>query len=186
MPNYTRVISILSLIFIISFQACGAYEAPGRQIELRPYIHFLSPSDMMKREDGRSFVKEEGAFGFGIKIRTQLSGSLGFFINSSITGTEAEYEAYADVTLMTTVGPYYFYELGDGGVRFELGYGYISVADHTTGVFLPAIEYSHGISDRVRLSVEFGLPVANDWFHDYTISENVGTLAISVGTGFVF
>ena len=101
----------------------------------------------MQYDERRSLVKDQDAFGFGIKIRTQLSGSFGFFLNSSIAGTEAESEDYTGATLMTTMGPYYLYELGASGIRFELGYGYISAADHAFGVFLPEVEYSYGISE---------------------------------------
>ncbi|UCG63017.1 MAG: hypothetical protein JSV52_06980 [Candidatus Zixiibacteriota bacterium] len=185
MSIFRKVISSLFVVSIIVVQTCGAYESPRREIELKPYVHLLFPDNLLKYEEGRSLVKNEEGIGVGLKIRTQITGPLGFVLNASVSRVKPEVSSRR-ASVVTTMGPFYVIKLGSGRVLLEMSYGYMSAADHAFTVFLPSIEYSYRISERVRLSAEIGLPVANDWFYDYDVSESAKSISLSIGAGFVF
>lgn len=53
-------------------------------------------------------------------------------------------------------------------------------------LFLPSVEYSYPVSDRISLAAELSMPIANDWYSDWNHDSNAKSLMLSVGSVIVF
>ncbi len=167
-----------------------AYDVPPRKIEIKPYVHLLFPKDLVTYETGVTYVEDKTGFGGGVKIRVQVSGPFGFVINSSVTGIErsyyAEYYDWNRTAIMFTGGIYYAFETTIGNITLDCGYGAIEVCSAGLALFLPSVEYSYPVSDRVSLAAELSLPIPNDWYSDWNHESNAKSLMLSVGSVFLF
>ncbi|MCP4582118.1 MAG: hypothetical protein GY839_10915 [candidate division Zixibacteria bacterium] len=179
-------IMILTVVFMFVFaQLSAAYEIPQRKIDLKPYLNFIFPSDLMESENIETAVENDMGFGFGIKARTQITGNYGFVINTSITDFKVSDNSLSTATIFTA-GFYYSQSTSLGNLVLDLSSGVISLADYSMMLFLPSLEFNRAISDRISISAELGMPIPNDWFYNYNIKENYKSLSISLGSAIVF
>jgi hypothetical protein len=162
-----------------------AYEIPPREIEVKPYINVIFPVELVKTECCGNIVKDEAGLGLGLKIRNQVRGPFGLAIDVSFTDLEVTNRSMSTATIFTG-GGYYKKEFSIGIFILECKYGVISIADRVRALFLPGLEYGMPVSDRARVSAEFGWPISNDWIYGYSIKENYKTFALSVGGSITF
>jgi hypothetical protein len=181
MSKLIRCLVAAVLLTAIALPSAGAYEAPPRQIEIKPYFSFFFPQDLWDKGTEPSPVANKSAFGFGAKIRTQFSGHFGIVLNASYYSLEVADDLSGD-GVMFTAGGYYARALGPGRVTFDLGYGVIAAADEALPLLMPALEYSYQVSERLSLAIELGWPIPNDWPRNLEHEESFGSFTFSLGT----
>ncbi|MFH2037584.1 MAG: hypothetical protein ABIJ45_14380, partial [Candidatus Zixiibacteriota bacterium] len=111
--------------------------------------------------------------------------SIGFFSSASISKIDAITDD-ANHAILFVSGFYYENNLGPFGFVLDCGYGFITVADDSETLLLPTLELNLPMSDRMKAAIELGIPIANDWFYDYNLNENIDSYTISLGTVFLF
>jgi hypothetical protein len=183
-PLKTALLPILFAAFFV--QTADAYDIPQRRIDLKPYLNVIIPNNLMEWENLGNVVDNDIGFGLGVKARTQINRTWGFVINTSYTDLEVNTEKGLSSAILLTVGFSYSKSLSLGDFVLDAGYGGIAAGGRGIGLFMPSLEYSRTFSERLKLSIEFGWPVANDWFYDFGFVENYGSLAISLGGAVVF
>lgn len=178
--------TILLLFFVIS--NADAYTAPRRMIEVRPSASAISAKNLYGTE-----IEDGIGYGGGLKIRAQLFGGFGYLLSGSAYTLDVNEkdEENKDVIKSKTVslfvgGLYFTYQTRYGLLRFDLGYGAISTGKKAETLFLPTVEFSRGLTDRLSLVAEFGLPVANDWAINSEFEENYTTYTLSGGIAYIF
>jgi hypothetical protein len=180
-----KLLSILALFIGALAQSLSAYEIPQRKIEVKPYLNFLFPNDLLEFQDGHSVVKNKMGVGFGLKIRNQVNGSYGFVVNSSITDLEVTTtrESFA---VIFTGGLYLSTNTKVGNLIIDCGYGVLATGGYSETLLMPTLEFNRPLSDRLILAVEVGWPIANDWFYDFGDKENYKSFTLSFGSTIVF
>jgi len=173
------------MLTLFAGRTIQAYEIPPREIEAKPYINVIFPDDLVTADDSGNIVNDKAGFGLGLKIRNQVKGPFGLVIDVSFTDLDVTDSSMSTATIFTG-GGYYKKKLSIGAVVFECKYGVISVADHVRALFMPAIEYGRLVSERVRVSVELGWPISNDWIYGYSVKENYKTFSLSFGGSIIF
>jgi hypothetical protein len=178
------------LIFAILFLACFvtsamAYEIPQRRIDFKPYLNFMIPNSLMENENSGTAVEDDMGIGIGLKARTQITGFWGFAINTSMTDLKVNDNSLS-TAMIFTVGFYYSQATNLGNIIFDMGYGVISVADLSSTLLMPTLEFNRVISDRLSIAAEFGMPIANDWFYDFDVKENFKSIMLSLGSTILF
>ncbi len=143
------------------------------------------PYNLMEGDYSSTAVENKMGVGFGVKSRIQIAGSWGFIVNVSINDLQVDDSSLSTATVFTG-GFYYTRKSVPGNITVDLGYGVISVADLSSTLILPSVEFSRPISDRLSISAEIGFPVANDWFHTFGIKESYGSIVFSLGGTLVF
>jgi len=178
--------TIIMLMAIMSLsQWSHAFEAPARPVTIKPQLILLFPDDLMVTENNTSYLGKEMGPGFGLKIRTRLAGPIGYTINAAIADVQTD-DTTMGSAVMFTAGLCYTKTLGFGSITLELGYGEISAAECASTLFMPSIEFSHFISDRVALSVEVAMPVVNDWFYGFGVKEKFRSVVVGLGSSICF
>jgi len=176
----------LSILFLgILIQSSSAYEIPPRKIEVKPYLNFLFPNHLLQFENGRSVVKNKMGYGFGLKIRNQIRGSYGFVVNSSITDVEVTTNR-GSFAVIFTAGLYLSTRTKAGNLIVDCGYGVLSTGGKSETLLMPSLEFNRPLSDRLKISVELGWPIPDDWFYDYGVKERYKTFTLSFGSVIVF
>lgn len=177
-------------MLVLSISSAGAYDIPQRKIEIKPYVNILFPKDFVTFESGVSYVDDEAGFGGGVKIRTQLTGPFGFMINASVIGVERSFLAAfynrSSAAVLFTGGFYYTFETSIGNISLDCGYGVIEICGAGLALFMPSVEYSYPVSDRISLAAELSMPVPNDWYSDWDHNSNAKSLMLSVGSVILF
>jgi hypothetical protein len=180
-----KLLSILALFIGALAQSLSAYEIPPRKIEVKPYLNFLFPNDLLVYQNGYSVVKNRTGTGFGLKIRNQLNGSYGFVLNSSITDVEVRRDS-ASFAVIFTGGLYLSTKTKVGNLIFDCGYGVLATGGYSETLLMPNLEFNRPLSDRLILAVEVGWPIANDWFYDFGVKEHYKSFTLSFGSAVVF
>jgi len=185
MPKLLRIVIFVSILLSLLVQSSLAYEIPQRRIDLKPYLNFIFPSNLMENNFASTAVEDDMGIGFGVKARTQITGFWGFVINTSMTDLKVKDNSLSTATIFTA-GFYYSYGTSLGDVIVDLSYGVLSVSDRSATLFYPSLELSRAISDRISISAELGMPVPNDWFYNLNVKENYKSLSLSLGGAIVF
>lgn len=185
MAGLMRIMMLTFLLIGLAVQVSFAYDIPQRRIDFKPYLNFMFPNKLMESDDLNTAVEDEMGMGFGVKARTQIAGNWGFTVNASITDLKVSNNTLSTAHIFT-VGFNYSYETNQGDFIFDLGYGVLSVADLSTTLLLPGLEFNRPISERVSISAGLSLPVANDWFHNLNVKENYKSLSLSLGGVILF
>jgi hypothetical protein len=175
----------MGVFFGVSAPLLTAYEIPPRKIEVKPYLNFLFPNDLLEFQEGHRVVKNSAGIGFGLKIRNQINGSYGFVINASLTEVEVTTNLASSVVVFTG-GLYLSTKTKMGNLIIDCGYGVLATGGKTATLLMPALELNWPLSDRLMISVEAGWPIANDWFHDFGVKENCTSFTFSLGSAAVF
>jgi len=178
-------VALIISALIVSFQSSIAYEIPQRRIDLKPYINLMFPDKLLQFENQDCRVEDKMGIGFGIKARTQIAGCWGFVINTSITDLQVTDNSLSTASIFTA-GFFYTRVTQLGQIALDAGLGVISVADHSAMLFMPGLEYSREIAERISLSAEINMPIANDWFNKYDIKEDYKSIAIAIGGTIIF
>ena len=185
MGKTLRSAIIMTLAIVSLSQLSHAFEAPSRPVTIKPQLILLFPDDLMVNENNTSYLGKEMGAGFGLKIRTHLAGPIGYTINAAIADVQTD-DTTMGSAVMFTAGLCYTKTLGFGSITLELGYGEISAAECAATLFMPSIEFSHFISDRVALSVEVAMPVVNDWFYGLGVKEKFHSVVVGLGSSICF
>lgn len=176
----------LSILFLgILIQSLNAYEVPSRKIEVKPYLNFLFPNNLLEFENHNNIVKNKMGVGFGLKIRNQINESFGFVVNSSITDLEVTTNRQGFAVIFTA-GLYLSTRTEVGNLIIDCGYGVLSTGRHSETLLMPTLEFNRPLSDRLIISVELGWPISNDWFYDFGVKEQYKTFTLSFGSAIVF
>jgi len=178
MPKLLRIVIFVSILLSLLVQSSLAYEIPQRRIDLKPYLNFIFPSNLMENNFASTAVEDDMGIGFGVKARTQITGFWGFVINTSMTDLKVKDNSLSTATIFTA-GFYYSYGTSLGDVI-------VSVSVRSATLFYPSLELSRAISDRISISAELGMPVPNDWFYNLNVKENYKSLSLSLGGAIVF
>jgi hypothetical protein len=186
MTGPMKIVMLAVLLIGLMVSSSLAYEIPQRRIDLKPYLNFMFPNDLLEWEDLGNVVANETGFGLGVKARTQVIKAWGFVINTSYTDLEVTSDRGLSSATMLTVGFYYSKATGLGDIIFDLGYGGIAAGGRGIGLLMPSLEFNRTYSERLRLSVELGWPIPNDWFYDFDFEENYGSFTLSLGGAVVF
>jgi hypothetical protein len=176
----------LSILFLgILIQSSSAYEIPPRKIEVKPYLNFLFPKDLLQFENGHSVVKNKMGVGFGLKIRNQIHESFGFVVNSSITDLEVTTDRQGFAVIFTG-GLYLSTGTEVGNLVIDCGYGVLVTGGYGVALLMPTLEFNRPLSDRLMISVELGWPIPNDLFYNEGGKEHYKTFTLSFGSAIVF
>ncbi|MCP4704520.1 MAG: hypothetical protein GY865_07910 [candidate division Zixibacteria bacterium] len=176
---------ILVIIVMIFSNLAYSYEIPQRKIEIKPYINFLSANDLFVYKETGNIVKNNVGIGGGLKLRTQISGKFGYILNASFNSHEVLVDG-TDFIIIFIGGLYYSHNLGFTDFKIDAGYGFLTAGSKGTGVFMPTLELSRELNDRIALAFEIGWPISNDWFYDYDIQRHYSSFTFSLGTIFIF
>jgi hypothetical protein len=185
MTGFMKIMMLTIVLIGLMVQVSFAYDIPQRRIDFKPYLNFMFPNKLMESDELNTAVEDEMGIGFGVKARTQIVGAWGFTVNASITDLKVNDNSLSTAHIFT-VGFNYSYGTNPGNFVFDMSYGVLSVADLSTTLFLPGVEFNRAISDRVSFSAELSLPVANDWFHNLNVKENYGSFSFSLGGAVLF
>lgn len=180
-----KMLSLLVLFFGVLIQSSSAYEIPPRKIEVKPYLNFLFPNNLLQYENGRNVVKNKMGYGFGLKIRNQINESFGFVVNSSITDLEVTTDRQGFAVIFTA-GLYLSTRTVVGNLIIDCGYGVLSTGRYSETLLMPTLEFNRPLSDRLMISVELGWPISNDWFYDFGVKEHYKSFTFSFGSTIVF
>jgi hypothetical protein len=186
--NMTGPMKIVMLaVFLIGLMVSSslAYDIPQRRIDLKPYLNFMFPNNLVESDNRQNPVENEMGIGFGVKARTQITRFWGFLIDASFTDLKVNDNSLSTATIFTA-GFYYSYRTNFGNIIFDAGYGVLSVADLSSTLLMPNLEFNRAVSDRISLSAELGMPIANDWFHQFGVKENYKSLTFSLGGIIIF
>lgn len=185
MDRSLKGVALVISALIISFQSSIAYEIPQRRIDLKPYLNLMFPNTLLEFGDHNSVIEKETGIGFGLKARMQVAGRWGFVINTSITDLQVTDNSLSTATIFTG-GFYYSRATQLGQITLDAGLGVISVADCSAMLFMPGLEYGRAITERISLSAEIDMPIANDWFNKFDIKEDYKSFALAIGGAIVF
>jgi len=185
MYKLLKTVTIMILLLGLLVQTSAAYEIPQRRIDLKPYLNFMFPNKLMENNFANTAVEDDMGVGFGVKARTQITGFWGFVINTSMTDLKVNDNSLSTATIFTA-GFYYSKSTSFGNVIADLSYGVLSVADLSTTLLLPGLEFNRAITDRISISAELGMLIANDWFYDLNVKENYKSLSLSLGGTILF
>lgn len=179
------VFSALMLLLLSTRQSI-AYEVPVRQINFKPYLNIMFPSNLMEWEDLGNMVDNKMGVGFGLKARTQVSQSWGFVINTLYNDLEVNSDKGLKAASLLTIGFYYSKTFDKNEIIIDGSYGALAAGGRAAGLLMPALEINRAFSERLKLSAELGWLIPNDWLYDFDFKESYSSFTLSLGGTIIF
>ncbi len=186
MIRRSRVVLSAVTLLILSTQLSIAYEVPARQINFKPYLNIMFPSNLMEWEDLGNVVDNKMGVGFGLKTRTQVNQSWGFVINTLYNDLEVNSDRGIKAALLLTIGFYYSKTFDKNEIIIDGGYGALAAGGRAAGILMPSLEINRAFSERLKLSAELGWLIPNDWLYDFDLKESYSSFALSLGGTILF
>ncbi|UCF05223.1 MAG: hypothetical protein JSV33_15100 [bacterium] len=180
-----KTMFFLVVLLAALITSSNAYEIPQREIQVKPYLNFLFPNNLLEMEGGYNPINEKTIIGLGLKIRNQYYNHFGLMFNMSINSVDPAYDAPA-AGVIFTFGGYFKTSNKLGTIIFDCGYGCIMETNEGMGLLMPSLELSRPVSDRISISMEVGWLIPNDWVISYDFEENYSSFTVSLGSTIIF
>ena len=158
-----------------------------------------APSFAEERERPITFSSTVGVLGTGgildlpsgthallvTSLDAQIHPRYGFFLDGSFMSRRQNIYG-SRIPRFSTAGLLIRWPAGSVDVGYRVGYGVLFGVRRVSTLFVHGLWGAHRVGDRWRILLNARHLVPNDWFKDVEVSEELGSVAFSVGLGVEF